>query len=487
VFHLLGFSLIVSTKLMIGLGFLLAGIFMYLFAKEYVGKIGAVVASIAYSYTPYHSVDVYVRGAMPEFWSFVFVPAVFWSTHKMAKTGKFTYLLLSGIFVACLILTHDLIAMMSSFFLGAFFVYLIVIAKRKGLLFLNICLSVFFGLLFTAYFWISSYFEKQYTMVKLLTEQLADYHLHFVCIRQFFISPWGYGGSILGCSDGLSFQVGQAQLALAAISILVSLYFLWKKRKGYGIVMLFILMFLFSLFIQTKYSTFIWNSIQPFAYIQFPWRFLIFSDFTIAFLAAYMFTFLKNNRIKIIIATVVIVVVIALNKDYFVPEQYLTNVTDASYTAASVIRWRTSLMSFEYTPVGIATKMSPVGNTVIAINKDEIPKKSFAIVSGKMSVKVLEDIPQQKEFDVDVQKAGMFRFNTFTFPGWKTFIDNREVPYTDNNKFKLITVAVPKGKHTVSATLMDTTIRFVSDWLSGLSIPGIILFGLFKKVKYGKN
>src|SRR5579859_6528454 len=72
-FHLFGFGYIGSTKLMIGLGFLLAGIFMYLFVKEYAGKIGGVVAAIAYSYTPYHSVDVYVRGALPEFWSFVFV------------------------------------------------------------------------------------------------------------------------------------------------------------------------------------------------------------------------------------------------------------------------------------------------------------------------------------------------------------------------------------------------------------------------------
>src|SRR5260221_3208180 len=78
IFHLAGFSYITSTKLMIGLGFILAAYFMYLFSKEYIGRIGGVVAAIAYSYAPYHSVDVYVRGALPEFWSFVFIPAVFW-------------------------------------------------------------------------------------------------------------------------------------------------------------------------------------------------------------------------------------------------------------------------------------------------------------------------------------------------------------------------------------------------------------------------
>src|SRR5580658_10112473 len=48
VFHLFGFSYITSTKLMIGLGFILAAFFMYLFSKEYLGRIGAIVASIAY-------------------------------------------------------------------------------------------------------------------------------------------------------------------------------------------------------------------------------------------------------------------------------------------------------------------------------------------------------------------------------------------------------------------------------------------------------
>src|SRR5258708_38073085 len=45
VFHLFGFPFITSTKLMIGFGFILAGIFMYLFAREYVGRIGGIVAA----------------------------------------------------------------------------------------------------------------------------------------------------------------------------------------------------------------------------------------------------------------------------------------------------------------------------------------------------------------------------------------------------------------------------------------------------------
>ncbi|SRR6266568_1200581 len=485
-FHLIGFPYITSTKLMIGLGFLLAGIFMYLFSKEYVGRIGGVVAAIAYSYTPYHSVDVYVRGALPEFWSFVFVPALFWSFFQLAKKGNYFSIVLSGVFVACLVLTHDLIAMMSSFFLGAFFIYLILQSKNKKVLFGKICLSVVLGLLFSAYFWLPAYHEKQYTMVYLLTQQNADFHLYFVCIKQFLNSPWGYGGSIPGCSDGISFQVGQAQLLLMLVSLVFSAFFLWKKKKGYSIALLFVILFLFSLFIQTKYSVFIWDKIQPFSYIQFPWRFLIFSDFTAAFLAAFIFSQLKREKIKIIIAALMLLLLILMNKDYFRPEKYLQNITDANYTAMSVLNWRTSSMSYEYTPKGIAIIQPNSGNAVINIKPQEISTKSFSIIRGKISVIPMEDIPQQKVWYVTVSQSGILRLNTFSFPGWKTYIDDKEVSYSDTNKFRLITIAVPAGQHVVRATFTDTPIRIFANSLSLITLIGVIGYGMLIKKRKNK-
>jgi len=384
-------------------------------------------------------------------------------------------------------LSHDLIAMMSSIFLGAFFLYLLWQSKKRLQLFIKICMSFVLGLGFTAYFWLPAYFEKQYTMVNLLTDELADYHLHFVYLKQFFTSPWGYGGSIFGLNDGLSFQIGQAQLVLGAISLIVSVILIWKKKKEYSIAVLFLLLFIFSLFIQTQHSQFIWDTIQPFSYIQFPWRFLLFSDFTIAFLVAFVFAQIKKQNIKLVLAASMILLLIFMNKDYFRPESYLRNVTDASYTVPSVIKWRTSIMSFEYTPRGIATKKSTVGNTIIAINQNQISSSSFAVIRGKMAVTQIEDIPQQKEFSVSATEPGLLRLNTFTFPGWKTFIDNYEVAYSDDNPYKLITVSVPKGVHIVKAVFTDTPLRFFANIVTFGSLVFVIGYALLKRKYYGKK
>ena len=152
-FHLLGFNYINSIKLMVGIGFVGAGMSMYLFSKEYLPKTGALVSSIAYLYIPYHSVDLYVRGDLPEFWSFIFVPLLFWVFLKIQKTGKGKYVILTGILTALFLLTHDLIAMMSSVFLGIFIIYLWFNAKDKKIFIRNAVLGGVLGFLLSAYFW----------------------------------------------------------------------------------------------------------------------------------------------------------------------------------------------------------------------------------------------------------------------------------------------------------------------------------------------
>ena len=53
-----------ATKIMMVVGTLLSGVFMYLFAKEFWGKPGGVISALLYLYAPYHAVNIYVRGAV---------------------------------------------------------------------------------------------------------------------------------------------------------------------------------------------------------------------------------------------------------------------------------------------------------------------------------------------------------------------------------------------------------------------------------------
>jgi hypothetical protein len=485
IFVILGFSYITSIKLMIAAGFLVTAIFMYRFAREYFGVFGGVVSAVAYTYAPYHALDVYVRGALPEFWSFAFIPALFWSFKKLQETGLTRYLVYSSLFICFLILTHNLVALMSAFFIGSYVLYLLWTTGERKRFFLQVVLSGITGLLLSAYFWIPSYFEKSATMIELLTTELADYRQHFVYLRQLWSSPWGYGGSLYGLYDGLSFQVGKAHILLSLAAVISVIFAGLKKKQTASIVILFCGFLLLSVFLMTFYSQFLWESIQQFSYIQFPWRFLLFASFSASFLIGGIFVLRLSKTVSAVLAAGVIAVLIGVNVMYFQPAKYLTEVTDTDYISPEVIRWRTSIMAFEYVPRGVATKTSAVGTTVIDIEENETAQGTYQIVKGNVTVSVLSDKPQEKRLSLTASEPSVLRLNTFSFPGWKVYLDNREVSYTDTNKLKLITLSIPQGAHTLRAVFTDTSTRRAGN--IGTLIGLIILASIIGKSQIMKK
>lgn len=481
-FVLLGFSYILSIKLMIACGMFAAAYYMYLFAREYFGDTGGVIASVAYTYAPYHAVDLYVRGALPEFWSFAFIPLLFWSYKKLKDTGQTHYSMYAALGIAGLILTHNLVALMSAVFLGIYLIYLLIQVQEKKQFITLVSISGVLGLLLPAYFWIPSFFEKKYTMIELLTTELADYRQHFVYLRQLWNSPWGYGGSLYGLYDGLSFQIGKLHIIFSLLAGFVAVSLSGLKKKQ-GIVLLFFIFFGLSVFLISFYSEFIWNAVKPLSYIQFPWRFLLFASFTSAFLLG-MFALLPvPKKLQLTISSLIILGIITLNAGYFVPAKYLYHVTDKDYISQSVLRWRTSVMAFEYVPRGIATKTSSVGTTVVDITESQVAKGPYQVQRGNVAVTTLLDKPQEKIFRTQASQSAVLTLNTYSFPGWKVYVDGKEVTYSDENDLKLITIAVPSGKHEVKAEFTDTPLRQMSNLLSLLGLGGLGFLWFYPRIR----
>ena len=475
-FKLLSFSYIDSMKIVIGLGFVGSAFFMYLLGREYFGKLGGLVSAVLYVYAPYHAIDAYVRGAIPELFSFVFLPAVFWAYKKLADEPSKRYVILASIFNVLLVLTHNLVAMMASVFILAYLIFLFWKTKGKKGFVKNVGLTLIFSVLISSFFLIPALLENKYTMASLLTKELADYNYHFVYLRQLWDSPWGYGGSILGLEDGLSFQVGKLHIILSFIAILTAL-FLWTRKKIIYIAFLFFALFSPSVFLQTFHSKFIWDSLPPLHFIQFPWRFLLFSVFFSSLLGGFVVSEIKNKQLSLLASFTIIVLVILLNKNYFKPEKYLYN-TDPDYINKQTLNWETSRKAFEYVPAGIATLKSPIGNSVVDISEENITKEAFSEVSAVLSGKTLKDKPNKKEISVEVEKGGIMQINTFAYPQWKVYVDGQKTSIQSNNKLKLIRFEIPKGRHDILLRFEETTIEKVSNFLSIAGIALILFYGL---------
>lgn len=501
IFHLVGFSYLWSIKLLIFLGFFLAASGIYLFMKKIVANTTAsVLSAVLYTYFFYHATLVYVRGALAEFFTLAILPLVFLTIFNLYKNANLKNSLLFGVILALLILTHPFIALPSLFFIFISSLFFLFQSTDKIRLIKFQFIGLVTALLLSSFFWLPSLSERRFTLVdKILTKELANYKLHYVFPSQFWYSPWGYGGSIAGPFDGLTFQLGKLHVGFVIFSVLLAILYFLKKNKFDDYLKnftLFLSLLLFSLFMCTSLSSFIWDNIKYLWYLQFPWRFLTFANLFIAITGAYSIFFIseivkvKDNffRIGKYIAPLLLIatflVVLFKYQKYFHPQKYL-DINDRSKTSFEEIAWRVSRSSFEFIPRGVVTKKSELGTTITAITPQELPRSPFEVLNGRADIKILENKSADKKFQSTSNADIFFKLNTYNFPGWVGYIDSNKIAVDDNNKYKLITVTVPAGQHIINFKFENTPIRNVANFMSAFSAFAIIFF--FLKSRYLVN
>ena len=228
-FTLLGFDALIATKIMMLVGIILAGIFMYLLAREFWGELGGIVSSLFYIYAPYHALDIYVRGDVAEVWAYGLIPLMFFGFYKLYQqlsikndlppiisNFKFQisnfyvwkWVVVGSLGYAGVILSHNLTAMMVTPFITIVILLYCFIAYRNKKLFIIYCLvfTILLGLMLSAFYWIPALLEMKYTNVLSQIGGGADFRNHFICLGQLWDSQWGFGGSAQGWIEGLSFK-----------------------------------------------------------------------------------------------------------------------------------------------------------------------------------------------------------------------------------------------------------------------------------------
>ncbi|MCR4312948.1 MAG: 6-pyruvoyl-tetrahydropterin synthase-related protein, partial [Candidatus Roizmanbacteria bacterium] len=440
IFYFLGFSLIWSIKLMIISGFLLSAAGIYLLIRKMIGRLPAILGSTVYTYFLYHSITVYVRGALAEFFTLAILPFVFLCLYKLSQKINWRNSIFLAISFALLILTHPLIAFPSIIFIGLFFIFLFIRSNDKlKLLFFSIAGGIL-SLGLSAFFWLPSMIERKFTFVdSILTKELANYQDHYVFLSQLWYSPWGYGGSTKGLSDGMTYQLGKVPILFIVLSLIFGILYLFKRKRVDGILKtyLFILFSLFvSLFMMTEYSSFIWNGISFLWYIQFPWRFLTFVNLFIAIISAYFIFFLKELieifikkysylLVGLAVAGVVTIIVIKYCP-YFRPQKFIST-NDSQRTSFKEIAWRISGTSYEFVPNSVKTTKTGLGTTTLAIKESELMQDPAVIKTGKTKFVVIKNLFEVKEFGVVAEASSVFQLNTYNFPGWQAILDGKEI------------------------------------------------------------
>jgi len=482
--NLLGLDALVSAKLMMIVGIILSGVFMYLLARELWGKIGGLVSSLFYVYAPYHAVDIYVRGDVAEFWAYAFIPLAFYGFLKVYKEKKWKYIVIGAFGFSGVILSHNLTAMMITPFL-MFLLFFLLISDTKekiGSIFYFL-ITLFFGISISAFYWLPALVEMKFTNVLSQIGGGADFRDHFVCAVQLWQSPWGFGGSVGGCVDGISLKIGKLHVILSLIAIvflIISLQYRKFKnlfsKSSYQIIFAIFSVFAFviSVLLTLEISKPIWEFIPVMAFFQFPWRFLLIISFFASILAGFSIwiiqkaekDIIKLDKANFIIVPIAIFTLIFFNSKLFSSQSPLYK-RSSDYTNPLSLKWTASRISNEYMPK----------NFIKPGTKDDVVKNQ--IVAQDKSTKVLFQSSSTNRIHANIssEKKTKIKVNLAYFPGWNVFIDNKKsMPEITNKGFF---VNIPSGDHSLDIFFAQTPIEKFATSISLTSLflllVGIIL------------
>lgn len=467
--YAVGLTGLTATKLMFCLGIILAGVTMYFFASRVFGRTGGLVAGLFYIYAPYHAVDIYVRGAVGEFWALVFLPIILWGIWKgkLSETGA---ALIGGIGLAGAVLSHTILGYVTFIFyltgLVALSVIQLIFKKNQLTILVRMIKILGIGLGMSAFFWLPAIMEMNFTSVSGQISQTANFRDHFVCLGQLWDSPWGYGGSAPGCLDGFTFKLGKFHLFL---SFGTFLFFIWQRKKADKINAVMIssaIIIAISVLMLLPISSKLWELIPDFAYIQYPWRFLAFAIFGLSVLVGSLFIFIKSKVLRIAVAMGATVTLLWFNAKLFVP-QYLYVKPAAAFETDTELKWRVSKISDEYLPPAFVKPQ----------NINELPVEAVSS-SPDFNVTTALNTATYARYMISADKDTYLTIRRTYFPGWKYILNGKEmVPKVIGG---LPEIFIPQGSHTFEISFTNTFVRTLGNIISLFTIAFVLIY-------YGKK
>lgn len=477
-FHLLGLDFPAAIKALEAVGWFASALGMYLFASRALDKNAGLVAGVAYVFAPYHVVDVYVRGAMPEFLAFVFPPFILWACYQIFATRRALYIPLAALAYGAMLLTH---AQMTALFSPVILGYILVLwwnDRRRAidnrqqnrpitqspihlftpLLFHSIAssslLRSFFalawGVAIAAVFFLPVALEQKYLTNDPLIGGFFNFRLHFLNPSQLLSPFWGYGYAGLNGNDQFSLQLGIMPLFFG----MLALFTLKRAERASAQMIYFALVTLAAALAMLSIAMPLWELAAPIvAFAQFPWRMLFVSAFALAFLAgAAVRVVSADDTFR---AALIFSLLIAFSMFPFAQPQY----TDARFT------WNT-LMDFqvqdrELLGDTIWIQERPQDSPLVEQYRAGNITTKAVIAQGNGSIELLERRALGDTIRVNADTPVRVMFYTRYFPGWTATVDGASVSIEPYGEQGLIALDIPAGVHTVT-TRWGTTMPRVS-------------------------
>lgn len=447
-FHAIGFSFIMSVKLLLIGSFITSGIGMYLWIKDELGEKAGFTAAIFYLFAPYHLIDLHFRVSIGEILSYAILPFVLYLLKKLIKESNQRCFILTSLSFMFLILSHQVTAFISAPILLIYAVYAWIRQKTKKYRPLLISIfSLFIGGLLAAFYWLPLITEAKYIWYS------VDSYIGFHNFWSFIYTPNRFFLLFQGHKGELYTGIGYTQI----FALILSAYLLIKNKitgQDRKLLILLLTGFLTIFTLMQSFTKTLWDAAPAMKSIQFTWRMMLEISLITAVIAGIVVKNIKSQYffILICIATIGYTILNWGNRK--------TEPTISDQILASQPVFQEEQHAVELTTPRFVDR----GAKWIGV----YPKEPLVIIKGRATTKTIKHEITRHEYLVNASTPITIRENTYYYPGWKVLVNNQETAVNYQNKdFKgVITFDVPKGVSHISVIFTDTWDRLLGKIIS---------------------
>jgi hypothetical protein len=259
------------------LAFLLAALATYAWTRRWLGARGGVLAAAVYTYLPWHLSAVYVRGAYAETWLWAFLPALLWAADLIAERRLRSALTAVAVGLPAMAAIAWTEPGPGALFIPILAAYGVMVAvdRRRLALWLPAVLIPAFALL--------------WALGRSASPAPASFADHFLVPYQLLSAAWGWGSSVSGWADGMSFQLGLAAVGLALVALALRIgagRTLPNRSIPRERIFWFWAIVLAVVVLSTlPLSAWLWRAGHLSSLVTYPWQVLVLAGLPLSFLA----------------------------------------------------------------------------------------------------------------------------------------------------------------------------------------------------------
>jgi len=288
-------------------------------------------------------------------------------------------------------------------------------------------------------------------------------------------------GSAKGGDEAISLVAQQRDCfaALAMTNVTLS--------RRFTLTIFFQLATAVTIFLMLAPAAPLWAATPLASFAQFPWRLLALTTLSMTFLAGAVVAGVQawRQRLAGLLVVPLLAVIVWGSWPYLWPQ--IIPPKEGPVSLAGLMRFQQSSGEMvgltAWADIKAKPTWGPLADLYVA-GKPVESKLAYSLLPAGMTVQALRHRTILDELRVTSAQGGKVTFYTQYYPGWRAYLDGREVAVVPEGDLGWMTVEVPAGEHVLLLRFEDTPVRVagtVITLLTGFWVVAVWGWDLYRR------